>query len=63
MQKYRNGKKTQDLLQKRAILTSHKLYPYSNSEDLTWQECQAKEEVPHLEASLSTTKVFSSKPK
>ena len=28
---------------------------------LTWQECKAKEEAPHLETSLSTTKVFSSK--
>jgi hypothetical protein len=47
-------------LQNHAILTSHKLSPHTNSQDLTWQECQAKEEDSHLRASLSTTKVFSS---
>ena len=59
----RKGKRTQDLLQKHAIFTSHKLSPHTNSQDLTWQECQAKEEAPHLGDSLSTTKVFSSKSK
>jgi hypothetical protein len=47
-------------LQNHAILTSHKLSPHTNSQDLTWQECQAKKEAPHLWASHSTTKVFSS---
>ena len=46
------GRRTQDLLQKHAIFTSHKLSPHTHSQDLTWQECQAKEEAPHLEASL-----------
>jgi hypothetical protein len=58
----RKVRRTQDVLQNHVILTSHKLYPHINSqlEDLTWQECQATEEAPHLGASHSTTKVFSS---
>jgi hypothetical protein len=59
----RKKRKTQDLLQNHAILTSHKLSPHINSQNLTWQECQAKEEAPHLVASLSISKVFSSTPK
>jgi hypothetical protein len=60
IQKCKKRRKTQDLLQKHAILTSHKLSPHTNSQDLTWQECQAKEEAPYLKSPLSTTKVFSS---
>ena len=59
----RKERSTQDLLQKHAIFTSHKLSPHTNSQDLTWQECQAKQEAPHLGASLSTSKVHPSKPK
>ena len=47
------GRRIQDLSQKHAILTSHKFCPYTHSQGLTWQECQAKEEAPHLGASLS----------
>ena len=46
------GRRTQDLLQKHAIFTSHKLSPHTHSQDLTLQECQAKEEAPHLGATL-----------
>jgi hypothetical protein len=31
----RKGRRTQDLLQNHAILTSHKLSPHTNSQDLT----------------------------
>ena len=55
------GRRTQDLLQKHAIFTSHKLSPYTHSQDLTWQKCQAKEVAPHLGASLSTFKIHPSK--
>ena len=41
------GRSAQDLLQKHAIFTSH-----THSQGLTWQECQAKEEAPHLGAPL-----------
>ena len=57
----RKEKRTQDLLQKHAIFTSHKLSPYTSSQDLTWQECQAKEEVLYVGASLSTSKIHPSK--
>ena len=57
----KKGRRIQDLLQKHAIYTSHKLSPQTHSQDLTWQECQAKEEAPHLGASLSKTKVHPSK--
>jgi hypothetical protein len=33
------------------------------SQDLTWQDCQAKEEASHLGASVSTCKVHPSKSK
>jgi hypothetical protein len=56
----RKGRRTQDLLQNHAISTSHKFSPHTTSQDLTWQECQAKKEAPHLGASPFTTKVFSS---
>ena len=54
------GRRTQDLLQKHAIFTSHKLSSHIHSQDLTWQECQAKEEAPHIGAFISTTKVHPS---
>ena len=41
-------RKTQDLLQKYAIFTSHKLSLHTHSQSLIWQECQAKDEAPHL---------------
>ena len=56
----REGRKTQDLLQKHPIYTSHKLSPHIHLQDLTWQEYQAKEEAPHLGASLPKTKVHPS---
>ena len=43
--------------------STQKHSPHINSQDFTWQKCQAKEEAPHLGASLSTTKVFLSKSK
>ena len=46
------GRRTQELLQKHAIFISHKLSPYTHSQDLTRKECQVKEEAPHLGASL-----------
>ena len=55
------GRRTQNLLQKHAIFSSHKLSLYTHLQGLTWQECQAKEEAPHLGASLSTSKIHSSK--
>ena len=39
------GRKTQDLLQNYPIFTSHKLFPHTHSQGLTWQECQAKGEA------------------
>ena len=33
----RKGRRTQDLLQNHAIFTSHKLFPHTHSQDLTWQ--------------------------
>ena len=59
----RKGRRTQDIPQKHAIFTSHKFFPYTDSHYLIWQECQAKDEVPHLGASLSTSKVRPSKSK
>ena len=59
----REGRRSQDLLQKHAIYTSYKLSPHTHSQDLTWQECQAKEEALHLGASLPKTKVQPSKSK
>ena len=56
-------RKTQDLLQKHVIFISHKISSHIHSQNLTWQECQAKKEVPHLGALLSTTKIYSSKSK
>ena len=56
------GRKNQDLLQNHVITTSHKFSPHTHSQDLTWQECQANEEAPHLGASLPKTKVHPSKP-
>ena len=50
------GRITQDLLQNHAIFTSHKLSPHTHSQDLIWQECQAKEEAPYLGAFLSTSR-------
>ena len=47
------GRRAQDLLQKHAIFTSQKLSSHTHSQGLTWQECQAKEEAPHLGATLS----------
>jgi hypothetical protein len=46
------GKKTQDLLQKYAIFTLHKLSSQCHPQGLIWQECQAKDVVPHLGTSL-----------
>ena len=57
----RKGRRTQDLLQKHAIFISHKLSPHTHSQDLTSQECQAKEDAPHLGAFLSTYEIHSSK--
>ena len=57
------GKITQDLSQKHAIFTSHKLSSHTHLQGLTWQECQANEEAPHLGASLSTSKIHPSKSK
>ena len=59
----RDGKRTQVLLQTHAIHTSHKLSPHTHLQDLTWQECQAKAEVPYLGASLSISKIHPSKSK
>ena len=38
--------------------TSHTSSLHTHSQDLTWQECQAKEEAPHLGAFLSTSKII-----
>ena len=46
------GRRTQDLLQKHVIFTSHHLSSHTHSQALTWQERQAKEEALHLGASL-----------
>ena len=59
----RKGRRIQDLLQKHAIYTSHKFSPHTHSQDLTWQECQAKEEAPHLRASLPRLNVHPSNSK
>ena len=42
------------------IYTPHKLSPHTHTQDLTWQECQAKEEVPYLGASLPKSNVHPS---
>ena len=52
----REGRRTQDLLQIHAIYTSYKLSPHTHLQDFIWQECQAKEEAPHLRAFLSTSR-------
>ena len=57
------GRKTQDLLQKHTIFTSHKLSPHIHLQGLTWQKCQTKEKTPHLGASLFTSKIYSFKSK
>ena len=59
----RKGKRTQDVLQKHAIFTSHKLSSHTHLQDLIWQECQAKEEAPPLGGFFSTSKFHPSKSK
>jgi hypothetical protein len=59
----RKGRRIQDLLQKHAIFTSHKFSPHTHLQNLIWQECQAKEDAPHLGASLSKSKIHPSKSK
>ena len=52
------GKKLKILLQKHASFTSHKLSLHTHSQGLTWQECQPKDEAPHLGASLQLLGFF-----